>query len=542
MASGVARIVAMALLLWLAGCGSQERKASKAVTRYDQLYAERQYYAARIEISKAIAAQDDVPEYWAKLARVQLALGRFLDAYESYNRVIELEPDNREALEAMAELSYSGGQLEDSEKFADQILEKQPRSLRMLLVKGSIAATRNEPEKARAVADQMLEIDPSNEGGAILLARSQLIGGDREAAIATMEQSIAKDGESVAKLDVLLDLYIGRNDFRSVARTFARLFTLEPGNVDRRLDYVRILYEQGLPDRALAMLSRLARARPGDQELEQRIVDIWNEMGSDRVDVDRVRRFVGASGDKPMKVALAHLLLDQNRHADAEAVLRPFVDRGEITAANVEADVLYAGALSGLGRVAEARALIDRILDFDDNNPRALLMRVRISIARGDLPQALRDAQLLTRDNPDIVEGRLELARIYILRKEPILADKIYALAMSELSQDSEMLVAFIDYQLGRGRPAMAQDAARRFTRENPRSRDGWRERALLCIEAGDAPCVAQSFSALDMIPGGPRIRRALERQVAMRGGTARVEKAAAGQERRLCGRTGAPC
>jgi len=265
-------------------------------------------------------------------------------------------------------------------------------------------------------------------------------------------------------------------------------------------------------------------------------------MGSEEVDVDRVRRFVEAGGGEQMKVALGHLLLERQRFADAEAVLRPFVDKAEITAQNVEADVRYAGALLGLRRDREALALVDRILLFDGNNPRALLMRVRISAARNDLVQALRDAQLLVRDNPEMWEGRIALAQIYVRRNEPILVGDVYARAMNEISQDSGMLAAYVGYQLASGRPALARDAAKRFTSENPRSRDGWRERAKLCIKLGDAECVEQTFNALERIPGGPQIRRTLEPSWAARGGTARRVKAAAGQGAASCGRTGELC
>ncbi len=519
----------MALLLALAACGSPQEKATKAAARFDIFYAQRAYLAARLEINKAIAAQDDVPEYYAKLARVQLALGNYLPAFDAYERVIELEPKNKEAIEAMAELSYAGGSLDDSEKFADQILAGQPRSLRMLLVKGSIAAARHEAVETKEIADNMLAIDPGNEGAAILLARALLMSGDREGAIGTLERSIANDGESQPKLMALMDLYAGANNFQRTARIFARLFTLRPDDVDLRLEYVRLLYEQERPDRALGMLARLTRAHRGDNALEQQIVDIWTELGSARVDVDRVRRFVDAGGDQTMKVALGHLLLDQERYADAETVLRPFIDKGDITVGNVEADVRYAGALSGLGRRAEAMALIDKVLAFDDNHPRALLMRVNISVAKGDLDQAQRDAQLLVRDNPAMVEGRVALGQVYVRRKEPILADNAYGRAMKEVSQDSAMLAAYIEYQLGKGRQAMARDAAKRFTAENPRSREGWRERASLCIDLGEADCVQESFNALDQLPGGPKMLRALDARWKLRGGTARKAEAAAG-------------
>jgi tetratricopeptide (TPR) repeat protein len=545
MASGLARFMAAAALLMLAACGSPQEKASKAAARYDVYYAGRDFTSARIEIKRAIAAQDDIPEYWARLARVELATGRLLEAYQAYSRLVELDPDDPEAIQAMAELSYSGGSYDDAERLADQMLEKQPRSLRMLLVKGSVAAARYDVPAARAIADQMLTIDPANEGGKILLARVTNMAGDRDGAIAQLEKAIAADGESIPKLLTLLDLYSTKNDFPHAARTFARLFALQPRDVDLRIEYARMLYEHSRSDRALALLARLLRTHDGDAAIQQRIVDLWNEVGSRRIDVDGVRRFVDATGNTAMKVALGHLFLDQKRHAEAEAVLRPFIDGKDITAARVEADVFYAGALAGLGRGAEALALVNRVLRFDENNSRALLMRVRVAMATGDLAGALRDAQVLASDNPRLTEGRIALGEIYVRRRETVLADGAYAHAMKELSDDGDMLKAYVDYLLRTRRNGMALDIAKRFTRGNVQSRDGWRIRGELCLKLGDKDCVDEVMLVLEQVPGGLKVRRMLEAQGAPQP-TGRLITAAlpapAGQAASTCGRTGAAC
>jgi hypothetical protein len=143
-----------------------------------------------------------------------------------------------------------------------------------------------------------------------------------------------------------------------------------------------------------------------------------------------------------------------------------------------------------------------------------------------------------------MAEARIALARIYVRRKEPVLADDAYARAMVDLPDDSTMLGAFIAYQLARGRETMALDAARRFTRENPLSRDGWRQRGKLCVRLADAGCVAESFNALDQIPGGAKVRHALEVEWRARGGIMpkRADAVAAGQAPSSCGRTGRPC
>lgn len=558
MASVVARMMAAALLLALASCGSPEEKAEKAATRADVYYHRRDLWSARAEIKRAIAQQDDVPEYWARLARIELAAGHYLEAHNAYARVAELDPDNAEATQTMAELSYAGGSLDDAEKLADKILEEQPRSLRMLLVKGAVAANRRDVPKAHAIADRILEIDPTNEGGKILLARVLNMGGEREKAIALLEEASSKDGESAAKLMALLDLYTGRDDFPRIARTFARLFALDPDNVDLRLEYARLLYERGRPDRALGMLARLSRRHRGDPGIERRIVELWADVGSARVDVEAVRRLVAASGDAAMKVALGHMLLDQKRYADVEALLRPHIDKGDISAERVEADVIYAGALAGLGRGGEAVALVDRILEFDSSNPRALLMQVRVSLAGGDLARALNDAQTLVRDNPGLVEGRVALADIYVRRKEPILADAAYARAMNELADNSQMLETYVDYLRRTGREPMAREVAKRFTRKNVRLLVGWKVRAGLCLAAGDKPCLMETLAALDQVPGGQPLRRRIEAQAPGVAGllaSAIADREAirkrrdagqpqkpAGQGAPACGTTGAPC
>lgn len=558
MALVVARIVAAAALFVLAACGSSEQRAEKAAVRADVFYARRDLYSARIEIKRAIGAQDDVPEYWARLARVELADGHYLEAYQAYARVVELDPDNDEAIQTMAELSYSAGSFEDAERLADKILEHQPRSLRMLLVKGAVAASRRQVPKAREIAERMLSIDPTNEGATILLARVINMGGDREPAITLLETSIAKDGESVGKLMALLDLYTGRDDFPRVARSFARLFALQPGNADLRLEYAKLLYERGRPDRALGMLARLSRRHRGDPAIEQRIVDLWTEVGSDRVDVDAVQRFVATTGDAPMKVALGHLLLDQKRYADVEAVLRPHVDKGEVSAAKVEADVLYAGALAGLGRSSEALAMVDKVLKFDPSNPRALLMQVRVSVASGDLARALNDAQTLVRDNPGMAEGRVALAGIYVRRNEKILADAAFARAMNELPDNAQMLTAYVDYLRGTQREAMAREVAKRFSRNNSRMLAGWKVRTELCLAADDKPCLTETLYALDQVVGARQVRQKIEARMpafaaAVRAAVTKREqedrrKASgamnipAGQETPSCGTTSMPC
>ncbi|SDD44492.1 Tetratricopeptide repeat-containing protein [Sphingomonas sp. YR710] len=499
----------LCLLLAIAGCGSPQERAAKALVRYENYYAQHDMLRARIEIRNAIREQDDVADYWNKLGRVELALNKYFNAYSAYSRALELDKGNIEAMQAVAELSYSGGSPDDAVKYADKMLLLDPGNLRMLFVKGSVAFDTKKYDDARAIALHMLSVEPGNEGAAILLARVQYATGDSKAAIATLENSVSRDGPSRPKFIALLDFYSDQQDLAGIDATYARLFKLQPRNIDLRLEYARVLYESDRPDRALAIIDRLQSANPHNTKLQQKIVDLWMAVGSKAIAIDQVRRFAEAGNDQ-MKVALGQLAVDQKRFAEAEAILRPFVDKGSITPENVQANTLYAAALAGLGKRTEALARADKVLEFDKTNPQALLLRIQISIDRKNLGLALNDAQILGRDNPDLAAARVALAQVYALRKEQALADGVFARAADELPANADLLRAYIAYLIGTDRRQMALDIAENFTRHNADSLEGWKIRADLCLALGDERCAQLTLDALGRLRGGDKARAAL--------------------------------
>jgi cytochrome c-type biogenesis protein CcmH/NrfG len=517
--AGVA-LITFGMLAALSGCGSREERAAKAMVRFQGYFAQGDLYKARVEIRSAIHQEDDVPEYWNKLGSVELALNNYQNAFSAYRRVIELDPQNREAIQAMAELSFSSAQRDDALKYANQILRIEPRNMRMLLIKGLVAYDREEYSDARALAERIQAIDPSNEGAAILLSRVQYSTDDPKLAIATMENSIRRDGVSMQKLVMLLDYYDKQNDFPRLNHTYARMFRLAPDDVPLRLEYARALYENDLPGPALDVIEHLQHRYPNDPKLQGQIVDVWTAVGSKAIVIDQVRHLADEGSDE-MKLALGEFAVDQHRYAEAVHILSPFLGEGKIAPDNVQANVLYAFALSGLGRKDQALALVNRILDFDSSNSRALLLRVQIATDRHDLVNALNDAQILTRDNPTLAPGWIAFARIYTVRKERALADGIYGRAADYLPDNIEILSSYTAYIVDTGRSALARDIADRFTRANPRLLDGWRIRADLCLAAGDNACLALVMNRIATLRGGNRLRTAIEAKMPRKPATA---------------------
>lgn len=498
-----------AALILLAACGSPQERAAKYVTRFEQFYGARDFVNARIEIRKAIAIEDDVAEYWNRLGRAELGLSNYYPAYTAYQRAFELDKDNVEALQAMAELAYSGGNSRDSVRLADQMLEREPRNLRMLLVKGAVALDDRDYGQVRELITRMLAVDPENEGAIVLLGRVLFATGQPERGASLIEGSIARTGPTMLKLNALVENYAAQHDIEGLYRSYRRMFAIDRSSVGLRLDYAKALYENDEPARALAIIDRLQRARPRDAELNRHIIELWDMVGSDAIDLDAVRRFAAAGNDE-MKLALANLAIEQGRFGEAITILKPFVTDDRITPGNVSAQMLYARAISGLGNKAEALARTDRILAFDSTNPDALLLRVNVEIDRKTFDDALNDAQILGRDNPHSPPARLALARVYAARNESVLADTSFASALGDLPDSVEIVRAYTGWLVAMNRAGRALGVATRFTERNPRSLKGWAIRVDLCLRLKDRDCMTESAAALEHLRGGQKMRAPL--------------------------------
>lgn len=508
-------VAALSLAVLAAACDSREQRAADAAAKADQLMQLNNPMGASILIREALAERDDVAAYWLLLARSQMMLQKYGAAYSAYLRVLELDRGNMEALLAAAELSFAGGQVEDADKYADQVLAVDAQNIRGFLVKGSVALKRKKLADADQFAQQALRIDPTVEGGTILRARVMMADGRSGDAVALLDQSLAARGDTQASLLVLMEIFQKANDTAGIERTFARLFRLEPDNAALRLDYARELYLNGKGEIATTVIDELQNTKPDDANLQNRIVDLWVEVGDDAATSDQIRRM--ASGGDAMRIALARYFLETGRAAQTEEMLRSLADGGDVTAANVEPRILYAMAQNELGRRKDAFARANAVLAFDQTNPRGLMLRARIMAASGNFDQALQDARVLVRDNPDLEEPRVVLGEIYQMRGDDGLADATFQQALKDFPQSARILAGYMDFLTAADRRPQALLVAAQFTAHNPDQASGWEQRGKRCVALGDEGCVHAAMDALSGMRGGDIAKREIAGELALR-------------------------
>jgi tetratricopeptide (TPR) repeat protein len=155
--------------------------------------------AGRLKEAEAIyrqrlTARPDSALIWVNLGNVQMAQGFQQEAEEAYRTALDLDPDQRDALNNLAWLLLeSDGDLDEAKKLAKRAVSVEwPDSYLALETLGRIHLEMGDCEAADEVFRSALETAPSSSSAQswILygLALSQRDCGDLETAIDTLEQ------------------------------------------------------------------------------------------------------------------------------------------------------------------------------------------------------------------------------------------------------------------------------------------------------------------------------------------------------------------
>jgi cellulose synthase operon protein C len=494
--------LAAALLLALSACRSPEQKAAIAEARYDGYFAQGDFPRARVEIRNAIRANEDVSGYWVKLGRLELVTGNLPGAYAAYSRALELQRDNREALQYLAQLAMAGGDFAEATQHANDLLVLAPGNVPARLVLGTIQARKKKPEEALRIANEILAEDATVDDAVILKASALEDLKRAPEAVAALEARWQAGGNTVPILQRLLDLYKKGDNEAGIRSTYARLFRLQPKNAAIQIEFARALWVRGATGESQAIIRRVQAQNAADPSIQLSVIQFWRDTAGQAVALAELQK-VAAKGGIGVKTALAGYLLEAGEPVSAKRMLAPLIGNNPVNAENAEAQLVFAGADKALGRSADARARLDRVLEFDKTNSRALLLRTELELAAGQLDAALTDVRILVRDNPDFEPGQVTLAKVYAARKEWALADAAFAQARQAYPASMLTFNAHTDYLMSRKNFLGAVSAGVEFTKANAKSVPGWTRLAGICIEAGDEGCAARAIDELSKVEGG---------------------------------------
>jgi tetratricopeptide (TPR) repeat protein len=386
--------------------------------------------AARDAILRAVSAKDDVAEYWIGLARVQIRLRRYADAYYAYERAVELDRTNIEALQSLSEIALASGRVNEAERYAEAVELLDPGSLGAVTTRGFIALRRRNFDEAIRRADFILARVPVDINAKILKARALQGKGSYREGAALLEAHLETRADDEAVLQSLLTIYRQEEDVPGTIRTGSRLTRVRPDDRQLLFEHAQDLYKAGMAPKARPIAIALAKSPEAARHLPE-LLSLWLDFEKRQISLADARS-LAIDASPSARVLYATFFLQAGRASEAEALLARHAQL-PVTSENANALAVLGHSRALAGRPMEGLELLEEVLAYDSTNSLALRGRAEHFMAAKQYDRALADASRLVAENPASADDRLRLAECYVRLGNLKLAEKTYWAAFREI-------------------------------------------------------------------------------------------------------------
>ncbi|WP_291995076.1 XrtA/PEP-CTERM system TPR-repeat protein PrsT [Candidatus Accumulibacter sp. ACC003] len=457
------------MLLWQAGRMADARKQVEnmqaAAAGYPQTehvlallaFRDKDLTAARDHIALALKS---APEFGPSLllsGMINAELGAYELAEHGLSKVLEKDPNNLPAQQALMGIMLRTHRVDSALLLAQDMVSRAGDQPRALMAAAAVYLNAGDTKKARSLFEKANALGAKDARALTSLAVARMASGDA-GAIDTLIEASAVGTSSIEADLLLINFYVGRQEFDKALKVLATMANKRPGDV-------RILTLEG---EVLVAAGHRAEARPAFERAY--------ELRPDLV--------------APLR-HLARLDLADGRSERAKKRFKDAIDKRP-----QDADLLlaYAEWLHDSNSEADAvRAVVVKALEVAPKD-----VNVRVSLAafyasRRDYDRAVTVAEEATRAIPGNTRLLTLLAELQIQAGKPELAVNTLAKAIESSSGSPVLLVRLADLQLANG----DGDAAITTLREAIRLQPGFRPAGLrLLALQGSAASPAEMIEA----------------------------------------------
>ena len=478
----------MLACLLATGCADSTEEALQKGAQAQQLLDQNQLPAAREAIAEAIAERDDIVDLHILRARIEFAAGSPSSAYDAYYDAMSLDTSNPEALMGVAQLGLRTGHLRDSFDATEKILALDPGQSDARLLYGVQLVFRRRYEEAIAEANKILAAQPDSQNAAILKSRALFLSGNKAEAMATINSELLVSLKNEPLALTRLELYRETGDTQKMLEQFAVLKAVGATTPALQTDEANLRYKMGQSAQAMQLLVEAASDMRLSQADARSITGLWREYSNGGPDDAQVGRIL-ANESPVVREEFARYFIEIG---DARNAQRFVSGLKTPNAKGLQARVYLLQA-----RLQDARALANDILDQDETQCDALIVRSSLSLRAGKSASALQDAQRSAAECSSNIDAWIAVASAYDVRAKETGAQRAFLQGIAANPQNFRLTKAYASWLETHGRTMAAVAAGRRLTRAVPALNSAWILYEDLC-RRHDPACVGDAQSGLE--------------------------------------------
>lgn len=479
---------AIVACLLLTSCADSTEEALQKGAQAQQLFDQKQLPAAREAIAEAVAERDDIVDLHILRARIEFAAGSPSTAYDAYYDAMSLDTSNMEALMGVAQLGLRTGHLRDSFDATEKILSLDPAQGDARLLYGVQLVFRRRYDEAIAEANKILTAQPDSENAAILKTRALFLSGREAEAMATINSDSLASRKNEPLALTRLELYRETGDTPKMLEQFAVLKAVGATTPALLIDEANTRFKLGDAALATQLLVRASSDLRLSQADARSITGLWREFGNGGPNEAQLQK-ITANGSPVVREEFARYFIEIGNARNAQRFV------SGLRTANAKG--LQARIYLLQARVQDARTLANDILDSDNTQCDALIVRSSLSLRAGKSDGALQDAQRAAAECSGNIDAWLALASAYDARSQKAGAQRAFLQGITANPQDVRLTKAYVRWLETQGKSTAAVAAGRRLTRAVPALNSAWLLYGDLCRRL-DPSCVGDAQSGLE--------------------------------------------
>lgn len=404
-------LVALGRALLDAGHDERARKAfERAIERAPaapevRIGIARGYLAAKnsdkaLEVlDKALVIAPDVPQVHAVLGQVMERKGDDHAAERAYESAIRLDPRYHFARRRLFRLALEARDYPRAKMQVEHLIDDVPDDPEHVFLAGLLAARRGDSDEARARYREAIEKAGGDYPEAYFnLGRLEKAAGRIADAVEAYKKAIELRPRYREAVNNLGLAYKSSGNLDAAEAEFRRAIAVDKGYAAAWLNLGEVLAARGDQNAAIASFERALELRPGYPAARLNLGVALRRSGRTKEAVAAYQRLVS---EQPRYVSAWHNLgIALEAIEDKAAAVQAYQHALEVNPSHLPSLRNLAQLEVELGQVADARVVLEDLLDREPTDQQARLLLAELRLRDGDVRGCVRDARLILATTP----------------------------------------------------------------------------------------------------------------------------------------------
>lgn len=423
--------------------------------------------AAGIQLRNALQKDGSLAEARFLLGKVNLQQGDVAGALKELKRAAELGYPAQQLALPLAQALFLSGEFDQVIKdYASVRLADTQEQASLYALLGDAYLAKAKTEEARQSYQQAVDANPNDPRARVGLGRSQLFGGNLDAALADAEAALALDGALAEAHALRADVLIARQRLPEAVVELEAAVDAAPRAVPYHFALISLLLRENRMEDAekrLEAMKKVATKHPSTLYLAALMDFRKGEFTKARDGVEEVLRAV--PNHLPAALLAGSVYMRLNEQGRAQQYLETVLSRvpGQPLASR-----LMAASLLASGEPTRARDLLQPVLETANGDNATLTLAGQTYLATGDFERASEYFAKVVAAEPENVAARTRLGVARLAEGDTQRAFEDLEAASAQDAQASEPDFALILAHLRRGEFDQALAAQQQLERKQP--------------------------------------------------------------------------